>query len=419
LNKSQQDFSYEKEVRYMDKDGIRVGIYNFIVSLALVPIVICKFIIIWLSANSTVSKASTVFSEKLLRMGLPEETTETLVKEYASIKDYIFEGFLKRKDKVQSSNAVKTSSSRKVLIKMLPGGQVFLRIKNGDTKDVKSAMLLDATKTIILLVGVARALKKDVYWVAVCFASYILYSLFFGLASELVAKHQDTSKGLLGSIINTIGEALSDTKVIAIVSLALSSHAILAAPFVPLYHVIPGLDFVEHYISGFGIGLFAVKAYRTFISYVSYSKALTILDSAKLSHQISLFEMSAELPFVCYSSIFAGLVWEGLEEIVQKFTPRVVNVFFWNGVADIFMNLLGALTAYTLVRHSFIIKKQENCSNPNEKNAKVDLQAVKRASDRILAHMKDAIYSVYSESSAKNVSKDVGTYQLTRMNKAC
>ncbi|MDI6905161.1 MAG: hypothetical protein QMD13_06715 [Candidatus Bathyarchaeia archaeon] len=396
----------------MDKDGIRVGIHNFFVGLALVPIVICKFIIVWLSVNSTVSKANKVFSEKLLRMGLPEETTETLAKEYASIKDYIFEGFLKRKDKIQSSNAGKTSSSRKVLIKILPGGQVFLRIKNGDTKDVKSAMLLDATKTIILLVGVARALKRDVYWVAVCFASYILYSLFFGLASELVAKHQDSSNGLLGSIINTIGEALSDTKVITIVSLALSSHAILAAPFVPLYHIIPGLDFVEHYISGFGIGLFATKTYRTFISYVSYNKALTILGSAELSHQISLFEMSAELPFVCYSSIFVGLVWEGLEEIVEKFTPRVINIFFWNGVADILMNLLGALTAYTLVRRSLIIKKQKNRSKSNEKNEKVGLLAVKRTSDRILTHMKDVIDGVYSESSDKDISKTVGTYQL-------
>jgi len=373
----------------------------------------------WLSANSTVSKANKIFSEKLSRMGLPEETTETLAKEYAFIKDYVFEGFLKRKDKIQSSNAVKTSSSRKVLIKMLPGGQVFLRIKNSDTKDARSAILLDATKTIILLVAVVRALKRDIYWVAVCFTSYVLYSLFFGLASELIVKHQVSSKGLLGSIINTVGEALSDTKVIAIVSLALSSHSILAAPFVPLYHIIPGLDFVEHYISGFGIGLFAVKAYRTFVSYISYSKALTIFGSMKLSHQISLFESSAELPFVCHSSVFVGLVWEGLEEIAEKFTLRVVNVFIWNGVADILMDLLGALTAYTLVRRSFIIKKQENCSNLNEKNAKVDLRAVKRASDRVLTHMKGVIDSVYSESSAKDVSEDVGTYQLTRMNKAC
>ncbi|MGC9346184.1 MAG: hypothetical protein ACP5ER_05290 [Candidatus Bathyarchaeales archaeon] len=396
----------------MDKDSIYIRIHNFFVSLALVPIVICKFITMWLSVNPTVSKTNKVFSEKLSRTGLPEETTETLVKEYASIKDYIFEGFLKRKDRIQKLNVGKTSSSRKVLIKILPGGQVFLRIKNSNTKDIKSAILLDATKTIILLVGVARALKRDIYWGAVCFTSYILYSLFFGLASELVAKHQDSSKGLLGSVIETIGESLSDTKVIAIVSLALSSHSILGAPFVPLYHVIPGLDFVEHYISGFGIGLFAVKSYRTFISYISYSKALTILGSAKLSHQISLFEASAELPFVCYSSIFVGLVWEGLEEIVEKFTLRVINVFFWNGVADILMNLLGALTAYMLVHHSFIIKKQENCSNLNEENAKVDLQAVKRGSDRVLTRMKDVICSVYSESSAKDISKTVGTYQL-------
>ena len=402
-------------MRHMNKASIRVGIHNFFVSLVLVPTIIYKFITTWLPINQTVNKANKIFSQKLSKMGVPEETTETLRKEYASIKDYIFEGNLKKKNKPQSSNIKKTSGPKRVLIKMLPGGQVFLRIKNGKAKDVKSAILLDTTKTVILMVAVARALDRDIYWVAVCFTSYLLYSLLFGIASELINKYKDTSRGLLGSIIDTIGEALSDTKVIALVSLALSSHAILAAPFVPLYHVIPGLDFVEHYISSFGIGLFAVKAYRTFTSYISYSKALTIFDSAKLSHQISLFETNAELPFLCYSSIFVGFVWEGLEEIVENFTPRVVNVFFWNGVADIFMNLLGALTAYTLVSYSFIIKKQKNRPNPNEKNTKIDLQAVKKASNVVLTHMKNAIDTVYSESAAT----EAGTYKLTRMNKAC
>ena len=392
----------------MDGDGVCMGVHNFFVSLALVPMIVYEFVKMWLSANSTVNEAGKIFSDKLLKMGLPEDVTEALARDYTSVKDYVFEGFLKRKDKIQKSNARKTGSFKNVLIKILPGGQVFLRMRTGDTRDVIGAVFLDATKMIILLVAVSRALERDVYWVAVCLVSYVLYSSLFGLASELIAKHQGSSKGLLGSVIDTLGEALSDTKVVAIVGLALASHSILAAPFVPLYHVIPGLDFVEHYISGFGIGLFAVKTYRTFVSYVSYNKALTMLGSVELSNQISLFEASAELPFVCYSSVFVGLVWEGLEEIAEKFTPRVVNVFFWNGVIDIFMNLLGALTAYTIVCHSIIIKKKGNCSNSNEKNAKVDLQAVKRASTKVLMQMKDMINIVYSKSAAKDSSKEAG-----------
>ena len=395
-------------------DGVRVEIYNFFVSLALVPSFMCNFITMWLSTNSTVNKASKIFSERLGKMGLPEETAKKLTKEYRSVKDYIFEGFLKRRDRIQRTNAKKTGGFKNILVKMLPGGQVFLRMRNGDSKDIKSAMVLDSTKTIILLVGVSRALVRDVYWVAVCFASYFLYSLLFGIASELIAKHQASSKGLLGSAVNTIGESLSDTKVIAIVGLALSSHAILAAPFVPLYHIIPGLDFVEHYISGFGIGLFAAKTYRTFISYVSYNKALTIRGSTGLGYHISLFETSAELPFICYSSIFIGLLWEGLEEIAEKFTPRVINVFFWNGVADILMGLLGALTAYALVYYSFIIKKQESRSNPNDRMSKIDPRTVERASDNVLKHMKDMINNVYSEDTAREISEEVGKYQLTR-----
>jgi hypothetical protein len=401
----------------MDRDSIRVGIHNFFVSLVLVPMFIFKFIITWLTTNSIVNKASEKFNKKMRKMGLAEDKIRTLTGEYTSVKDYIFEGFLKRKDKIKKSNLTRTGRFENILIKMLPGGQVFLRVKNGDAKDVRSAITLDATKIIILLVAVARALERDIYWVAVCVTSYFLYSLLFGFASELIAKHQDSSKGLLGSIISTIGDALSDTKVIAIVSLALSSHAILAAPFVPLYHVIPGLDFVEHYISGFGIGLFAVKAYRTFVSYISYSKALTIIGSAKLSHQISLFEISAELPFLCYSSIFVGLVWEGLEEIAEKFTPRVVNVFFWNGVADILVGLLGALTAYMFVLNSFIIKRQKNCTNLNHKNSKITPKDVKRASDTVLDHMNNAICNVYSEITSENISKSVRTYILNHQKK--
>jgi hypothetical protein len=406
-------------MRHMEGGDAHVGISNFFVSMVLVPMIIYDFIRMWLSANSTVKRVSKMFSEKLFDMGLPEDAVETLTKQYISVKDYVFEGFLVRKKRKQNSNAQKTGSLRKALIKMLPCGQVFLRLRKGDARDIKSVISLDATKTVILLVGVARALRRDVYWVSVCFASYILYSSLFGITSELINKHKDTSKGLLGSVITTVGEALSDTKVIAVVSLALSSHAILAAPFVPLYHVIPGLDFVEHYISGFGIGLFAVKMYRTFIDYVSYKKALTILDSMESSRQISLFEASAELPFVCYSSVFVGLVWEGLEEIVEKFTPRVINVFFWNGVTDILVGFLGALTAYTLVRHSFIIKRWENGSTLNKKNERVDLRAVKGVSDRVLKRVKGVIDRVYSEVSAGDVSKAVGTHQLTGTNKAC
>lgn len=399
----------------MDRDRIHTATHNFLVTLGLVPIVIMNFVAMWCSVNSTVKKASRMFSEKLSRRGLPEETVRTFTKKYASIKDYIFEGFLKRKNRIQSSSRRQANISRRVLIKILPGGQVFLRRRDSESREIKSAILLDTTKTVILLVGIARALERDVYWVAACFISYILYSLLFGIMSELIGKYKDSSKGLLGSAVSSLQEALSDTRVIAITSLALSSHSILAAPFVPLYHVIPGLDFVEHYISGFGIGLFAVKTYRTFITHVSFNRALGILGRSELTHQISLFEKVAELPFMCYSSLFVGFAWEGFEEIAEKFTPRVVNVFLWNGVADIFMNLLGGLTAYTLVYYSFIIRKQEDGPDTDGKDEKINLQSVKTTSYEISKHIKDMINNVYSESVAERISKKVETYGLNRI----
>ena len=83
------------------------------------------------------------------------------------------------------------------------------------------------------------------------------------------------------------------------------------------------------------------------------------------------------------------------------------------------MNLLGALTAYMLVHYSFIIKKQENCPNPNEKNTKVDIQAIQKASNIVLTYMKNAIDTVYSESTAQAVPEGAGTHELTTMNKPC
>lgn len=113
----------------MDEENIRVGIYNFFVSLELIPVILYNFIITWLPINSTVNKASKIFSEKLLEIELSEETSILLTKEYASVKDHIFEEFLKRKNRIQTLNPKKSGGLGSVLIRMLPCRQVLLRIK--------------------------------------------------------------------------------------------------------------------------------------------------------------------------------------------------------------------------------------------------------------------------------------------------
>lgn len=91
----------------MDRKNVSVGIYNFFVSVELIPIILLKFVKAWMYTNSTVKKACKIFNEKLFKMGLPEETARALTKEYASAKDYIFEGFLKRKSKTRTVNTKK------------------------------------------------------------------------------------------------------------------------------------------------------------------------------------------------------------------------------------------------------------------------------------------------------------------------
>lgn len=336
----------------------RERIRNFFIGLEFVPIFIYNFLAAWLSVNSTVKKATKNFHQKMSEMNLPAEVTETLTKDYTSIKDYIFDGLLNRKEKTQvtSANTRKKERVSTILLKTLPGYSIYLKRKQGDREELKSALALDATKTIILTVSILRAIESDVYWVAVCIATYALYSSIFGFASELFINNKVSVSGLTGNIMKTLGEVLSDTKVITIVGLALSSHVIIGAPFNPYYHQIYGLDAFVHYISGFGIGLFATKLYRTFINYVSYTTALTSFGWNKLSLIAGKFEGIAELPFVLYSSIGVGLLWEAMEEIFEKFTPRLVNIFFWNGVTDLFFNVLGALTAYVLVSRNLIIK---------------------------------------------------------------
>jgi hypothetical protein len=396
----------------MDKSLIRTNVHNFFSSLVLVPIVMSDFLQTWLSINRMVGKAQKTFSKNLLEMGVSKEKTKTLTKEYAALKDEIFDETFKKKSASKSVVKQKISFLRTLIIKLLPCGQVILHLKNGDKSDIKSAILLDFTKTVLLVVGIIRGLDNDAYWVGVCIFSYLLYSLSFGIASGIIEKHQNTSGGLLGSVFKTIGATVSDTKVIALVSMALSVHAIIGAPFVPLYHVIPGLDFVEHYISGFGIGLFASKLYISFIGFVSYTKALALNGAVSLIHQVSLFESNAELPFITHSSIFVGLIWEGLEEIAEKFTPRVINRFFWNGAIDVVMVFLGALTAYKVVCHSSIIKKHKNSLNLDQKNAKINVKSVRKATTEVLDQLKSVMYSIYSETAAKDTSKLVGTYQL-------
>jgi hypothetical protein len=325
------------------------------VSLVLVPYCLYNFISTWISINRTVKGATIEFYEELRKAGFSKEAAERLAKRYASAKDRLFERLFRRghphtlkRSKTQGDN--ESVSFRNIFVKMLPVGQLVVSRHS-------SALVSDMTKTIILVVGISRALERDVYWVFVCIVSYVMFAFLFGLTSQLVEKHRNVRGGLLGSALDALAGTFSDTKAMAAVALALSSHAILGAPFIPLYHVIPNLDILEHYISGVGVGLLAIKAYRTFISYVSYSKTLIMFNLHKMGRQVSLFEARAELPFVCYSALFASLMWEGLEEIVENFTPRVVNVFFWNGVADIFVGLLGAITAYVLVTRFGFIKK--------------------------------------------------------------
>lgn len=353
----QKDFSYYGEM-LMPIGETRERIRNFFIGLKFVPIFIYNFSAAWLSVNATVKKATKNFHQKMSEMNLPAEVTETLTKDYTSIKDHIFDGLLNRKEKTQatSANTKKNEKVSTILLKTLPGYNIYLERKQGDREGLKSAMALDATKTIILTVSILRAIESDVYWVAVCIATYALYSSIFGFTSELFISNKVSVSGLTGNIMKTLGEVLSDTKVITIVGLALSSHVIIGAPFNPYYHQIIGLDAFGHYISGFGIGLFATKLYRTFISYVSYTTALTSFGWNKLSLITGKFEGIAELPFVLYSSIGVGLLWEAMEEIFEKFTPRLVNIFFWNGVTDLLVNVLGALTVYVLVSRNLIIK---------------------------------------------------------------
>jgi len=336
----------------------RERIRDFFIGLEFVPIFIYNFLVAWLSVNSTVKKATKNFHQKMSEMNLPAEVVEKLTKDYASIKDHIFDDLLSRKEETQASsvNIRKNKRVSTVLLKTLPGYNIYLERKRGDRQGLKSAFALESTKTVILTVSILRAIESDVYWVAVCIATYALYSSIFGFASELFINNKLSTSGLTGNITKTLGEVLSDTKVITIVGLALSAHVIIGAPFNPYYHQIYGLDAVGHYISGFGIGLFATKLFRTFISHVSYTTVLTSLGWNKLSVITGKFEGIGELPFVLYSSVSVGLLWEVLEEIFERYTTRLVNVFFWNGVTDLFVNVLGALTAYILVSRNLIIK---------------------------------------------------------------
>jgi len=288
---------------------------------------------------------------------LPEKTAKRLTKKYASIKDEVYNEVLVKKSRqkihaLPHGDPVKKKKSRRLsnaLFKTLPGSQIYLESINGNGDKLKGAVAIDTTKTVILAVGLSRTLRIDIYWVAVCIVSYILYSLCFSLTSGLIQTNRLSTNGFAGSILNTLGELLSDTSLMAVVGLTLSIHVILGAPYVPLYHLIPGLDFVEHYLSGFGIGLAATKAYEIFINRVSYSTTLGSFGLEKVGGAITTFESNAAFPFVLYSSAFNGLVWEMLEEVFENFTTRIVNVFLWNGLVDVIMDVLGASTAYFLL----------------------------------------------------------------------
>jgi hypothetical protein len=326
-------------------------INNFFIGLKFVPTIIYKFLISWKSASSMTRTAARAFKKQLSKMNLPDDVKERLTKKYTSIKDEVFNDVLTNKHS-KTDTSVKRKEGQKLssmIFKTLPGSQIYLERTNGNGDGLKGAVALDATKTVILAVALSRTLKTDIYWVAVCIVSYLLYSFSLAFTSGFIQTNRFSTNGLARSILNTLGELISNTSFMAVVGLTLSLHVILGAPYVPLYHQFQGLDLVEHYLSGFGIGLAAAKAYEIFVSHVSYNNALRVLGLDKFKGAVASFEVNAALPFVLYSSVFNGILWEALEEVFENFTPRIVNIFFWNGFTDILIDIFGALTAYFLL----------------------------------------------------------------------
>jgi len=119
-----------------------------------------------------------------------------------------------------------------------------------------------------------------------------------------------------------------------------------------LYEVFAA-DWIIHALAGFGIGVIALKAYKTAVKNYGYSTLVSYfrLDRLRVS---GVERETGPIGFTLFSVIVVALIWEVFERAIYLTSP--INAFrigmepSWNIIGDLVSAITGGMVAWYLVK---------------------------------------------------------------------
>lgn len=377
-------------------DGLKTRWSNYKSSLSVFRYFVNEFVDSWTLNNANRETAEKHLRERLTGEGLPDDEVDGVCREYLTRKDRLL-GHTLFKD-IYGKTLLEPASRKDALCMLLPGGKLLLKYWGRDGDGYFKSLSFELSRLMIFMVIASRLLAGDFYDVFGSGSSYLAYSLFFGVLPHVV------NPGFTGSFksvfLKSLLDVTHDSLVVSSSGLALAVHSVFGASKVPLYHLIPNSDLVAHFISGFGVGNILVRFFRALWMNISYTGVLEQVGSTVLYNEFLRYMSVSEVPLVCSFMLLIGFSWEVFEEIVENFTVRIQNQFFWNGVMDLVMDLSGAFTACAVIQGSKIFE-------PIKGAALFDEGKLVKAIDTVNRYIDAPLSNIYSTQTAENMGRIV------------
>lgn len=217
--------------------------------------------------------------------------------------------------------------------------------------------LASLLKSISLFSIYANITRNDILWsvfgvwafLTVCMSIYLNTAKTPNPAG---AKRNNPEKITFANLFKTCSSGVfSDYRIALLAKIPLVIQVQAAGSI--LYQVF-GVDWIMHAMAGFGIGVAAIKAYKTAVRHYGYSNLASYfrLDRFRV---FRVKRKTGSLEFALFSLVVVALVWELMERVAYFASPfnllRIGAEPLWNIFGDMVFDIIGGMAAWALINH--------------------------------------------------------------------
>lgn len=215
------------------------------------------------------------------------------------------------------------------------------------------ASLASLLRTFSFMAFYSNLINSDIFWSALGLYVFILVSLpvyFTTKNTNNTNRKTPSNKVVFKELFKTVYNGIfSDYKISLLSKIPLAIQVLVAGS---VLYTIFGLDWIMHAFGGFGVGVIALKAYKTGIETYGYNKLATYFGLNKFnSFKTERKWASAEWTLFCL--IIITLAWELLERTIYYIEPnntlRIGLETAINSTGDVIFGIIGGIVAWYLL----------------------------------------------------------------------